>query len=126
MPTFIFPFISTDCKERAKVPRERVSKRGKAGQSDTSERSWEPGTRGTEGLASARRLRPQGMPMPYFRWTRLGQGPARTRGNETKRISRNREDYLMVLDIMARESYRIQGTIYSNRQTIVSYYNGQG
>jgi hypothetical protein len=82
--------------------------------------------RGTEGLASARRLRPHGMPMPYFGWTRLGQGPARTRGNETKRISRNREDYLMVLDIMAQESYLLQGTIYSNRQTIVNYYNGTG
>jgi len=79
--------------------------------------------RRTEGLASARRLRPHGMPMPYFGWTRLGQGPARTRGNETKRISRNREDYLRVLDIMAKESYLLQGTIYSNRQTIVSYYN---
>jgi len=41
------------CKVCAKVPWERVLKRGKAGQSDTSERSWEPGTRGTEGLASA-------------------------------------------------------------------------
>ena len=49
--------------------------------------------------------------------------PARTRGNETKRISRNREDYLMVLDIMTKESYLLQGAIYSNRQTIVSYYN---
>jgi len=49
------------------------------------------------------------MPMPYFGWTRLGQGPARTRGNETKRISRNREDYLMVLDIMAKKSYLLQG-----------------
>ena len=29
----------------------------------------------------------------------------------------------MVLDIMAKESYLLQGTIYSNRQTIVSYYN---
>jgi len=66
------------CKERAEVPRERVPKRGKVGQSDTSERSWEPGTHRTEGLASARRLRPHGMPMPYFGWTRLGQGPART------------------------------------------------
>ena len=67
------------CKERAKVPWEQVPKRGKAGQADTSERSQEPDTRGTEGLASAWRLRPHGMPMPYFGWTRLGQGPARTR-----------------------------------------------
>jgi len=28
-----------------------------------------------------------------------------------------------ILDIMAKESYLLQGTIYSNRQTIVSYYN---
>ena len=62
--------------------------------------------------------------MPYFGRTRLGLGPARTRGNETKGISRNREDYLRVLDIMAKESYLLQGTIYSNSQTIVNYYNG--
>ena len=64
------------CKVRAEVPQEQVLKRGKAGQSDTSECSRELGTCGTEGLASARRLHPHGMPMPYFRWTRLGQGPA--------------------------------------------------
>ena len=29
-----------------------------------------------------------------------------------------------ILDIMAKESYLLQGTIYSNRQTIVNYYNG--
>jgi len=69
----------TVCKVHAEVPWEWVLKRGKAGQSDTSECSWEPGTRGTEGLASARRLRPHGMPMPYFGWTRLGEGPAGTR-----------------------------------------------
>ena len=67
------------CKVRAEVPRERVLKHGKAGQSDTSEHSQEPGTCGTEGLASAQRLRPHGMLMPYFGWTRLGQGPAGTR-----------------------------------------------
>ena len=66
------------CKERAEVPQEQVPERGKAGQS-TSECSREPDMRGTEGLASARRLRPHGMPMPYFGWTRLGQGPAGTR-----------------------------------------------
>ena len=49
-----------------------VPKCGKAGQADTSECSQEPDTRGTEGLASAWRLRPHGMPMPYFGWTRLG------------------------------------------------------
>jgi len=32
----------------------------------------------------------------------------------------------MVLDIMAEESYLLQGTIYSNRQTMVNYYNGTG
>jgi len=68
------------CNECAEVLREQVPKRGKAGQS-TSECSRELDMRGTEGLASARRLRPHGMPMPYFGWTRLGQGPAGTREN---------------------------------------------
>jgi len=72
------------CKVRAEVLWERVPKRGKAGRSDTSERSQEPGMRRTEGLASAQRLSPHGMPMPYFGWTRLGQGPARMHGNKTK------------------------------------------
>jgi len=90
---------------------------GKAGQSDTSECSWEPGTRRTEGLASAWRLRPHGMPMPYFRSWAKAQ-PGRT-GTRLKRI-KNRTG---ILDIMAKESYLLQGTIYSNRQTIVSYYN---
>jgi len=70
--------VACICNVHAEVPRERVPKCGKAGQSDTSECSWEPGTCGTEGLASAQRLRPHGMPMPYFGWTRLGQGPAGT------------------------------------------------
>jgi len=73
------------CKVRAEVPWERVPKRGKVGQRGTSECSWEPGKHGTEGLASAWRLRPHGMPMLYFRWTRLGQGPARTRENRDSR-----------------------------------------
>jgi len=30
---------------------------------------------------------------------------------------------LRLLDIMAKESYLLQEAIYSNRQTIVSYYN---
>jgi len=67
------------CKVHAEVPRKWVPKRGKVGQSDTSECSREPDTRGTKGLASAQRLRPHGMLMPYFGWTRLGQGPAGTR-----------------------------------------------
>jgi len=71
-------FILVYCEVRAEVPWERVPKHGKAGQTHTSERSQEPGTRGTEGLASAWRLRPYGMPVPYFGWTRLGQGPAGT------------------------------------------------
>ena len=86
-PKTVFPFNTyilqlttlATCKEHAEVPREWVPKRGKAGQS-TSECSREPDMRGTEGLASAWRLRPHGMPMmPYFGWTRLGQGPAGTR-----------------------------------------------
>ena len=79
---------------------------GKAGKSDTSERSWEPDMRRTEGLASAWRLRPHGMLMPYFRWTRLGHAGTRLKGKaRTGRI----------LDIMAKESYLLQGTIYSNK-----------
>jgi len=97
-----------------------VLKHGKAGQRDTSERSWESGMCGTEGLASAWRLRPHGMPVPYFRRTRLGQGPAGMRENKTKE---GNETGTRLLDIMAEESYLLQGTIYSNRQTIVSYYN---
>jgi len=54
------------------------------------------------------------MPMPYFRWTRLGC--ARTGTKENRILGR-------ILDIMAKETYLLQGTIYSNRQTIVSYYN---
>jgi len=66
------------CKVHAEVPQERVPKRGKTGQSDTSERSWEPGMRGTEGLASAWRLHPHGMPMPYvFRMDKAGLRPSR-------------------------------------------------
>jgi len=101
------------------VPRYR----GKAGQRGTSERSRESGTRGTEGLASARRLRPHGMPVPYFGgqgWAKAQPGHARNRTKEEGELLGRS------LDIKARESYLIQGTIYSNRQTIVSYYNGQG
>jgi len=61
-----------------------VLKHGKVGQRDTSEHSWEPGTHRTEGLASAWRLHPHGMPVPCFGRTRLGLGPARMRGNKTK------------------------------------------
>ena len=100
------------------VPRYR----GKVGQRGTSEHSQESGMRGTEGLASARRLRPHGMPVPYFGgqgWAKAQLGHARKRTKEGELLGRS-------LDIKARESYLIQGTIYSNRQTIVSYYNGQG
>jgi len=79
------------CKVHAEVPQEWVPKHGKAGQRDTSEHSWELGMRGTEGLASAQRLRPHGMLMPYFGRTRLGEGPARMHGNETKRKNKNRK-----------------------------------
>jgi len=95
-----------------------VPKRRKVGQRDTSERSQEPGTCGTEGL-----VRPHGMLVPYFGRTRLGQGPAGMRKNKTKKETRWGQDYLMLLDIMAKGSYLLQETIYSNRQTVVSYYN---
>ena len=52
-------------------------------------------------------------------WAKAQPGHARTGTKENKILRR-------ILDIMARESYLIQGTIYSNRQTIVSYYNGHG
>ena len=58
------------CNVHAEVPWEWVPKCGKAGQRDTSECSQEPHTHGTEGLASAQRLHPHGMPVPYFRRTR--------------------------------------------------------
>ena len=61
--------------------------------------------------------------MLYFGWARLG----RTHKNKTKRISKNK---VRILDIMAGESYLLQGTIYSKGQTMTSYYNrteiGQG
>jgi len=57
------------CEVRAEVLQERVPKCRKAGQRDTSECSWEPDMCGTEGLASAQRLRPHGMPMLYS-WLR--------------------------------------------------------
>jgi len=64
-----------------------VPKCRKAGQMDTSECSQELGTCRTEGLASAWRLRPHGMPVPYFERTRLGCAR-----NRTKRESRNRKN----------------------------------
>ena len=63
---------------------EWVLKCGKAGQMDTSEHSQELGMHGTGGLASAQRLCPHGMPVPYFGRTRLGLGPAGTCENRTK------------------------------------------
>ena len=54
------------CKVCAEVPQEQVLKCGKAGQRDTSECSQELGMCGTEGLASAQRLRPHRMPVSYF------------------------------------------------------------
>ena len=56
-------------------------------------------------------------------WAKAQPGHART---GTKRETGYCEGYLRVLDIMAKESYLLQGTIYSNRQTIVNYYNGTG
>jgi len=62
------------CKVHAKVTgaeaQESGTKRYLGIQICVGQRAW---------LHSAQRLRPHGMPMPYFGWTRLGQGPARTR-----------------------------------------------
>ena len=69
---------------------------GKAGQRDTSERSQESGMRGTEGLASAQRLRLHGMPVPYFRgqgWANAQPGHAR---NRTKRKMSCWVEYLIL------------------------------
>jgi len=41
---------SVQCKVRAEVPWERVLKRGKVGQVDTLEHSWEPGMCKDRGL----------------------------------------------------------------------------
>jgi len=49
-------------------------------------------------------------------WAKAQPGRVRTGTKENKILRR-------ILDIMAKESYLLQGTIYSNRQTIVSYYN---
>jgi len=55
-----------------------------------------------------------------FRMDKAGPRPsrdARETGLKENKILRR------ILYIMAKESYLLQGTIYSNRQTIVSYYN---
>jgi len=49
-------------------------------------------------------------------WAKAQLGCARTGTKENRILGR-------ILDIMAKETYLLQGTIYSNRQTIVSYYN---
>ena len=114
------------CKERAEVPRERVPKRGKAGQ--RVPRS----VLGSRVCAGQRAwLQPGGCALMGCRcpisdgqgWAKAQPGRART---GTKRETGYCEGYLRVLDIMAKESYLLQGTIYSNRQTIVNYYNGTG
>ena len=114
------------CKERAEVPRERMPKRGKAGQ--RVPRS----VLGSRVCAGQRAwLQPGGCALMGCRcpisdgqgWAKAQPGRAR---NRTKREKQEQEEYLMVLDIMAEESYLLQGTIYSNRQTIVNYYNGTG
>jgi len=90
-------------------------------------KAWESGTNGYLGVfLGARYARDRGLGFsleaaPSWNASALFQedlGPAGMHGNKTKR-----EEYLMLLDIMAREAYLLQGTIYSNRQTMVSYYN---
>jgi len=51
------------------------------------------------------------------------QGLKEKAGTVTKRESRNREDHLRLLDIMAKGSYLLQEAIYSSGQTMISYYN---
>jgi len=80
------------CNVHAKVPWKWVPKHGKVGQRNTSECSRKPDMCGTEGLASAQRLHPHGMPVPYFRRTRLGLGPARMCKNRTKKGMRQEQE----------------------------------
>ena len=52
-----------------------------------------------------------------------GQGWALAQPGHTGTRLKGKARTGKILDIMAKESYLLQGTIYSNRQTIVSYYN---
>jgi len=62
---------------------------------------------GTEGLASAQRLRSHGMPMLYFGWTRAKAQPGHARTG-TKRKTRT-GGLLGLLDIMARDPIHYRG-----------------
>jgi len=110
------------CKECAEVPREWMPKRGKAGQ--RVPRS----VLGSQVRAGQRAwLQPGGCALMGCRcpisdgqgWAKAQPGHVGTRLKGKARTGR-------ILDIMAKESYLLQGTIYSNRQTIVNYYNGTG
>jgi len=52
-----------------------------------------------------------------------GQGWAKAQPGRTRTGTQENKILRRILDIMAKESCLLQGTIYSNRQTIVSYYN---
>ena len=58
-----------------------------------------------------------------FRMDKAGPRPSR---DAREQRLKGKEGTGRILDIMAKESYLLQGTIYSNRQTIVNYYNGTG
>jgi len=72
---------------------------GKAGQRNTSECSQESGTHGTEGLASAQRLCPHGMAVPYFGeqgWAKAQPGHAKNRTKEEMSCWIEYLDYLIL------------------------------
>jgi len=73
------------CKICAEVPRERVPKHGKAGQSDTSERSQGAGYARDRGLGFSLEAAPSWDADALFQKDKAGLGPARTHGNKTKR-----------------------------------------
>ena len=67
-------------------------KHRKAGQRDTSEHSQDQDMCRSEDLASAQRLHPHEMPMPYFGRTRLG-GTCENRTKEENKILGRIKEY---------------------------------
>jgi len=120
----ILELTGWQCKVRAEVLRERVPKCRKAGQRPQS-------VLGNQICAGQRAwLQPGGCALMGCRCPISdGQKPSRDVRETGLKERQEQGVYLMllgVLDIMAKESYLLQGAIYSNRQTIVNYYNGTG
>jgi len=102
------------CNVCAKVPRES----GPEGYLGAFSGVWYAWDRG---LGFSPEAAPSWDASALFQRTRLGQCPA---GTCEKQDQEENELLGRILDIKAEESYLLQGTIYSNRQTIVIYYNG--